>query len=101
VILSAPVAATALLFSADGVSWVRQSFQSLQVASNVGGAFSTPGYYLAATTGALPGVRTIVGANSGGGTGTVLIAVFVGSGALILGVLGWLVGGRRLRHGRT
>jgi hypothetical protein len=92
VIMSAPHNAVALLYSADGQTWQKLASQAVGGPTTVGTSFSHAGYYVVAANPSSLGVQT---ANGSGGGGTLLIAIWVAAGAVVLGLIAWVVAGRR------
>ena len=75
VIVNAPSPTAGLLYSTDGTTWKQITSQQVGGPSTVGGSFAGPGYYLAFSSGAAPTPANA--GKSGGGIGTILIAVAV------------------------
>ena len=96
VIMTVPHNAAALLYSPDGVAWQKLASQQVGQPTTIGSTFTHAGYYL---VGAKPTALGLSG-SKGGGVGTVLIAVWVAVGAAVLGVIAWVVAGRRREQRR-
>jgi hypothetical protein len=80
VIVTSPHNATGLWFSADGRSWTKLPSQIVGGPTFIGAPFNAPGWYLVGTN------PSNVSSGSGG-TGTVLVAVGVVAGAVLLGLV--------------
>jgi hypothetical protein len=91
VIMTAPHNAAALLYSPDGQSWQKLASQAVGTPTTMGSSFSNAGYYVVATSPSALGGKT----SSGSGAGTVLIAIWVVAGTVVLGLIAWVVAGRR------
>jgi hypothetical protein len=97
VIMTAPHNSTALLYSPDGAAWQKLASQQVGGPTTIGSSFTRAGYFLVASN---PQATTRSGASKGGGLGTVLIAVWVAAGAVVLGLIAWVVASRRREASR-
>jgi hypothetical protein len=96
VIMTAPHNAMSMLYSPDGQSWQKLASQAVGSPTTLGTSFSRSGYYLVAASPSALGVKT----SSGSGGGTVLIAIWVAAGTVVLGLIAWVVAGRRREASR-
>jgi len=100
VILSTPHNANGLIYSLDGQAWQKIAFQLVGGPTTIGNtSFTKSGIYLATTAplgGKCPNGTSTA---TGGGVGTALLAVWVGVGALVLGLVGFAVFRRRAAPG--
>jgi hypothetical protein len=88
VLLTVPLAPTALLYSGDGRTWTNVATQTLAVQFKVGGPFNAVGWFLG---GAHP--QTAPASSSSGSV--IIVAVLVGVLALALGLFPFILKRRR------
>ena len=82
ILLTVPLAAAGLLYSGDGRSWSKLPNPPVPGQPIVGGAFSSPGWYLGATHAQAPST----GGGGGGSSGIIIVAALVAGLALALGL---------------
>jgi hypothetical protein len=80
ILLTIPLPAAGLLFSADGRAWTNIGKQTVPGQPIVGGAFNAAGWYLGTTH-----PQAAKSSGGGGSTGVIIVAVLVGVLALALG----------------
>jgi hypothetical protein len=78
VIQTGPLTATAFLYSASGRTWTKLNAPPVGTSTSLGATLTGPGWYLLGTSHSLPKSST-------GGRGTVVIAIMVAAGAVVLG----------------
>jgi hypothetical protein len=83
ILLTVPLPARGLWYSADGKTWTRIGNQTVANQPIVGGPFNAPGYYVAGTH---PPIASTGGGGGGGASGTIIVAALVGALALVLGL---------------
>ena len=81
ILLTVPLAAAGLLFSGDGRTWTNIGKQTVPGQPIVGGAFSSPGWYMGATHAQAPSTG-----GGGGSSGVIIVAALVAGLALALGL---------------
>lgn len=83
ILLTVPLPAAGLLYSADGRTWTSIGQQTIPGQPIVGGPFNAIGWYVGATH---PQKSSAGGGGGGGSTGVIIVAVLVGVIALGLGL---------------
>ena len=82
ILLTVPLAAAGLLSSGDSRTWTNIGKQTVPGQPIVGGAFSSPGWYMGATHIQAPST----GGGGGGSSGIIIVAALVAGLALALGL---------------